>query len=83
MKIGDQPAFPSEQHETNDGTWNQTYDPGMTYRQWLVGQIAGWAYAEMMKIDLRKNPDISIESSTALMATEVADAIIKRMEVNE
>ena len=30
-------AYPSEQGSTPEGTWNQTYDPGMTYRMWLAG----------------------------------------------
>lgn len=32
------PAFPSEQHECADGSWNQTYSPGMTLRDWFAGQ---------------------------------------------
>ena len=32
------PAFPSEQHETQDGTWNQTYCPGMSLRDYFAGQ---------------------------------------------
>ena len=36
------PAFPSEQHETLDGTWNQTFGSGMTLRDWFAGQaLAG------------------------------------------
>lgn len=31
------PAFPSEQGTTPEGTWNQTYSPGMTLRQWYAG----------------------------------------------
>ncbi len=30
------PAFPSEQHECQDGTWNQTFDPGMSTRQFAA-----------------------------------------------
>lgn len=30
------PAFPAEQHETNDGNWNQTFDPGMTLRDYFA-----------------------------------------------
>ena len=36
------PAFPSEQGHTN-GTWNQTYDPGMTLEDWYAGQ-ARWSH---------------------------------------
>lgn len=28
------PAFPTEQGSAPDGTWNQTYDPGITLRQY-------------------------------------------------
>jgi hypothetical protein len=31
-------AFPSQQGECQDGTWNQTFDPGMTLRDWFAGQ---------------------------------------------
>ena len=71
MKIGDLSAFPSEQHETNDGTWNQTYDQGMTYRMWLVGQIAtGAVHGDS-------------NEATAKWVVNMADAIIKRLEANE
>ena len=29
-------AFPSEQHETQDNTWNQTFDPGMSLRDYFA-----------------------------------------------
>lgn len=31
------PAFPCEQHETQEGTWNQTFEPGMSLRDWFAG----------------------------------------------
>lgn len=31
------PAFPSQKSETQDGRWNQTYEPGMTLRDWFAG----------------------------------------------
>jgi hypothetical protein len=34
-------AFPSAQPQCNDGTWNQTYDPGMSLRDWFAGQASG------------------------------------------
>lgn len=73
MKIGDQPAFPSEQHETNDGTWNQTHDSGMTYRQWLVGMVASGLDGTQFRDS----------GEYAKAVTHAADAIIKRMEANE
>lgn len=31
-------AFPSEQHECQDNTWNQTFDSGMSLRHWFAGR---------------------------------------------
>jgi len=31
-------AFPSEQGHTNEGLWNQTYNSGMTLRDWFSGK---------------------------------------------
>lgn len=61
MTLGDQPAFPDS---------NLTTKPGMTYRMWLVGQIASsteatsWAYHD--------------EFADAVLKR--ADAIIRRLE---
>jgi len=30
------PAFPGEQGHTPSGTWNQTFEPGLTLRQWYA-----------------------------------------------
>lgn len=30
------PAFPCEQHETQDGLWNQTFESGMTLRDYFA-----------------------------------------------
>ena len=29
-------AYPSEQHEINNGEWNQTYEPGMSLRDYFA-----------------------------------------------
>lgn len=29
-------AFPCEQHETQEGNWNQTFEPGMTLRDYFA-----------------------------------------------
>lgn len=29
-------AFPCEQHETSEGNWNQTFEPGMTLRDYFA-----------------------------------------------
>ncbi len=37
------PAFPCEQHETQDNTWNQTFQSGMTLRDYFAAQALTWA----------------------------------------
>lgn len=37
-KIKNPPAFPCEQSETQDGSWNQTFESGMSLRDWFAGQ---------------------------------------------
>lgn len=67
MTIGDQPAFPLP------ATDHMHYVPGMTYRQWLVGQIAsGTDFRELVH-----------DNRAADEAIRFADAIIKRMEKPE
>ena len=39
------PAFPSEQSETMDGSWNQTYTSGMTLLDYFAGQALAGAFA--------------------------------------
>jgi hypothetical protein len=34
-------AFPSEQGQTQDGTWNQTFDPGMSLRDYFAAKAIG------------------------------------------
>lgn len=34
-------AFPTQQNETQDGKWNQTYESGMSLRDWFAGQALG------------------------------------------
>ena len=33
------PAFPSEQGHIPDGTWNQTYDPGMSLIDYFAAKV--------------------------------------------
>jgi len=35
-----EPAFPSEQGHIPEGTWNQTYEPGMTMRDYMAISMA-------------------------------------------
>lgn len=70
--IGDTPAFPNEQHQTNDGTWNKTFDSGMTYRMWLIGQIAPSMNDEFW--------GQCHDDDVAAMVVNRADAIIERLD---
>lgn len=64
---GGPPAFPSEQGETNEGSWNQTFNPGMTLRDFFAAHVIA-------------NPAIaSADESTANIAGAayaIADAMI-------
>lgn len=73
-------AFPCEQHETLDGTWNQTFDPGMSLRDWF----AGMALQGLLSADIAKkaNPKLPAwcepeDGELAGVAYGVADAMIK------
>ena len=71
MSIANIPAFPVAASELNPPY------PGMSYRMWLVGQIAGGVMANP-DAWRRFNPDeLTHEALT------FADAIIKRLEANE
>jgi hypothetical protein len=66
-------AFPSEKHECQDNTWNQTFQPGMTYRQWLAGMALQGELA---------NPRNKLDEAGqfAQWALDVADALIAAEE---
>ena len=66
-------AFPSEQHECQDNTWNQTFDPGMTLRDWFAGMVLGGQW------DGRFPDDISPSTvqRVAEACYEIADAMLK------
>ena len=68
------PAFPSEQHETQDGTWNQTFERGMTLRDYFAGQaLAGLMASEA-------DGGVYLADHAALRAYEFADAMLKARE---
>jgi hypothetical protein len=62
------PAFPSEQGHNPDGLWNQTYDPGMTLRDWFAGQA----------LESRACPHNGYEfDAIAVWCGRMADAMLK------
>ena len=63
MTIGDEPAFPSK---------DSPFIPGMTYRQWLVGQLSKSANWDRF--------DPEDDTLTLDLIFHRADAIIRRME---
>jgi len=66
-------AYPCAQPQCNDGSWNQTYDPGMSLRDWFAGQyIAGVFGGEP---GAHQHP-----YNAAREAYEVADAMIAARE---
>lgn len=71
MKDGG-PAFPYEQHETQDGKWNQTTESGMSLRDYFAAAsmqaIAPQLAAELGMIDFAK------------LCYEAADAMLKARE---
>ena len=57
-------AFPCEQSQAQDGTWNQAFDPGMTLRDYFAGQ----ALAEIAESNR--------PAACAKWAYQIADAML-------
>ena len=68
------PAFPCEQHETLDGSWNQTFDPGMTLRDWFAGQALAACIQKCVPQEC--NTGENMEQMFARKAFLVADAML-------
>jgi hypothetical protein len=69
------PVYPSAQPHCPDGSWNQTYEPGVTLRDHFAGQampaiISGW-------IESIPAPGETWDGMIARLAYEVADAMIR------
>ena len=67
------PAFPSEQGETENGRWNQTYDPGMSLRDYFAGQVAGAVVADMLTTPGSDNTCLPL---AAKLSYALADAML-------
>lgn len=71
------PAFPCEKHDT--GAWDQTFEQGMSLRDWLAGKALGGLIASPVafeRSDRRHN-------SMADNAYKFADAMLKAREAGE
>lgn len=68
-------AFPCEQHETQDGQWNQTFDPGMSLRDYFAAKImATFMHGAVLPPGFDAVDQLNF---TAGRAYEVADAMLK------
>lgn len=66
-------AFPSEQSETSCGEWNQTFDPGMSLRDYFAAQsIAG--------LIRRMDGHVLYDREIAEAGYRIADAMLKERE---
>lgn len=65
-------AFPCEQGHTPDGTWNQTFEPGMSLRDYFAAQFM--ARAQSLSEDRDGGWDYD---NAARCAFEMADAMLK------
>jgi len=83
-------AFPCEQHEIQDGSWNQSFDPGMSLRDYFA---AKFAQAELMTCGVPGEACEALaeaiaqtgetpEQHMARVAYEMADAMLKAREVH-
>ena len=64
-------AFPSEQGETQNNEWNQTYQPGMSLRDWFAGQALAGMMANPILLELHED-----YAMTAKACMHFADAML-------
>ena len=69
------PAFPGEQGHIPDGTWNQTWDPGMSLRDWFAGQALASLDREAVSAAARATGRGAMECA-AQLAYDFADAML-------
>ena len=61
------PAFPSEQGETSKG-WNQTYESGLTKREWFAGMALQGLLANPSTILKQADiPELSFEYADSMI----------------
>ncbi len=72
------PAFPGQQEHIPEGTWNQTWEPGMSLREWYAGK-AMTRLLEMRDVQIDLQTGCLSEKWAAWVATNafiMADAMI-------
>ena len=77
------PAFPGEQGQTIDGRWNQTWESGMSLRDWLAGQALNGLISDpksVAKISEIGGPTMLIEN-IAKIAYAAADTMLNVREI--
>ena len=72
------PAFTNEQHQNQDGTWNQTFEPGMSLLEYYAGEA-------MKAIIIGNHADECVISTKGAVgmskdAFNVAEAMVKEAE---
>lgn len=80
------PAFPGEQGHTPEGSWNQTFSPGMTLRDafalgTLPAVIAATSAGQHMPAMQEGEPHIRF--AIARDAYDMADAMLKAREAKQ
>lgn len=75
MKDNDIPAFPGQQRLEANMNWNQTWEPGMTLRQWY----AGLAMQKLVAQKWEEKEELTF-GDVAQEAFRYADAMLKKAE---
>ena len=84
MSIGNERAFSGKEEKVQGRAYYEVYHPGMTYRQWLIGQVAtGLLSNQGMTEAIRDVADETGQTKMAVFGKIVkthADAIISRLD---
>jgi hypothetical protein len=69
------PAFPGQQDYTN-GEWNQTWEPGMSLRDWFAGQALAGICSAYFNGRMSFKEGENVHDSIASGCGMIADAMI-------
>lgn len=78
-------AFPNEQHQNEAGTWNQTFEPGMSLLEYYAGQISPIIFQRATEANENRDPGDQfkpdkINEGVSRFAFTFAEAMIKEAE---